>query len=103
LSGYKVVIEELREAGRSAISAGEQAGTVDLGGTLSGMPGALPGSRSVQAAAGLANSWQSQIKGWSGEAATLGRNMTAAADYYAANEQAAEDDLTASGRGLRAE
>jgi hypothetical protein len=103
MSGYDVVIEELRKAGRSAVSAGEQAGTVDLAGTLSGIPSALPGSRSVQAAAGLAKSWQSQIKGWSGETTTLGRNMTAAADHYAANEQAAENDLTVSGRGLRAE
>lgn len=102
MSGYEVVIERLRRAGRSAVSAGEQAGTVDLDGTLSALPAALPGSRSVPAAAGLAKAWQAQIRGWSGEATTLGRNMTAAADHYAANEQAAEDDLTASGRGLRA-
>jgi hypothetical protein len=88
------VIEALRTAGKAAISAGEQAGTVDLVGTTAGVPGALPGSRSAQAATTLANAWQTRIKGWSTEADAHGRNMNTAADYYAANEEAAKQDLS---------
>lgn len=96
MNGYQVIIAALREAGIAADSAGQQAGAVDLAGTLSGVADALPGSRSVRAAAGTANAWTDHIERWSTGAQRLGRGMTASADRYAASEDAAEADLGAS-------
>ncbi|MGH3931999.1 MAG: hypothetical protein ACRDTF_18720, partial [Pseudonocardiaceae bacterium] len=73
MTGYEVAIDALRKAGYAAEGAGEQVGMVDLGGALSGLADALPGSRSVQAAAGAGNTWAAQIKGWSTEAERLGQ------------------------------
>lgn len=95
MSGYQVIIDALRKAGGAAESAGEQAGAVDLAGTLTGVADALPGSRSVQAAMGAANAWTNQIERWSTDAQSLGQGMSASADRYAASEDAAEADLGA--------
>ena len=65
MSGYEVIVEALREAGNAATSAGEQAETMDLTGTLSGVGGALPGSRSAQAAPGASDTWRRQLTDWS--------------------------------------
>lgn len=99
MSGFEVVIEALRKAGKAATSAGEQAAAVDLGGTLSGVPGALPGSRSAEVAPRTATAWRSQIKGWSEQAGEHGRLLNTAADHYAANEEAAKQDLSPDSRG----
>jgi hypothetical protein len=101
VSGYEVVIESLRKAGRAAGSAGEQAGAVDLAGAISGVRDSLPGSRSLHVAAEVATMWRAQIAGWSTEARKLGQDMTESADLYASNEQAAKDALTEAGRGSR--
>lgn len=93
MSGYQVIIDALRKAGDAAESAGEQAGAVNLAGTLTGVADALPGSRSTQAATGTANAWADQIERWSTGAQMLGQGMSASADRYAASEDAAEADL----------
>lgn len=94
MAGYEVVIEALRKSGRAATSAGEQASAVDLAGAISGVRDSLPGSRSVDAASGVATVWRAQIAGWSGEATKLGQDMAGSADLYASNEQAAKENLT---------
>jgi hypothetical protein len=94
VAGFDVVIEELRKTGKAATSAGEQVGTVDLGGAVSGVADALPGSRSAGAVARTAAKWRAEIKNWSGHAADHGRSLNTAADYYAANEDAAAHDLS---------
>jgi hypothetical protein len=99
VAGFDVVIDELRKAGKAAISAGEQAGTVDLGSAVSGVAGALTGSRSAKVVVKTAAAWRTQIKNWSSEAGSHGRLLHTAADYYATNEQAAEQDLSNASRG----
>jgi hypothetical protein len=96
MNGYQVVIEALRRAGRAAESAGEQAGAVNLAGALSGVAGALPGSRSGPAAARLANAWRGRLGSWSAETRRLGQGMVLSADHYAASDQAAKADLSRS-------
>lgn len=102
MSGYEVVIAALRRSAEAARGAGEQAGAIDLAAALAGVPGALPGSRSGHAAAGLAEAWRALIADWSRTAVALGDGMAASADLYETNEQAAEADLTASGSRVRA-
>lgn len=91
MSGYEVVVDALRGAGSAAQSAGEQAETIDLAGTLSGVSGALPGGRSVQAATGAADTWRRQLTDWSTDTEKLGQDMSSSADRYAASEHAAAD------------
>lgn len=100
MAGFEVVIAELRRAGAAAGNAGEQAARVDLGASIAGVSVALPGSRSAQAAAKLADTWRAQITAWSRQARLYGRKMCASADLYAANNEAAERDLAPSVFGL---
>jgi len=98
MSGYEVVVEALCGAGSAATSAGEQAGTMDLAGTLSGVGGALPGSRSAQAVTGAADTWRRQLTDWSTDTRKLGQDMSSSADHYAASEHAAVDLFGTLGR-----
>ncbi|MGH3912029.1 MAG: hypothetical protein ACRDTC_01255 [Pseudonocardiaceae bacterium] len=91
MSGYEVVVDALRAAGSAATSAGEQAEKIDLAGTLTGVGGALPGSRSVHAATGAADTWRRQLMDWSTGTKKLGQGMSSSADHYAASEHAAVD------------
>lgn len=101
MSGYEVVIAAIRKAADAARSAGEQAGAVDLAGTVAPVPNALKGSRSAASAANLAGTWRTVIKDWSNAATGLGDKMSKAADLYEKNEQAAKDELTPTGYGNR--
>ncbi len=96
MAGYDVVISALHQAGSAARSAGEQAGAVDLAGPLSAVADALPGSRTAQAASSVADAWSGQIKGWSSLANGFGKDMSDSADFYCANEEAAERDFSTS-------
>ncbi len=93
MSGYQVFIDALRQAGSAAESAGKQVEAVHVAGALTGVADALPGSRSVRAAAGAANTWTKQIQRWSTGAQRLGQDVHASADRYTASEDATEADL----------
>lgn len=101
MTGFDVVIEELRRAGKAAVSAGEQAHSVDLGSTVAGVPGALPGSVSATSVQKAAHTWSTRIKNWSTRVDTHGRSLATAADNYAANDTAAKQDLSEAPRGRR--
>ncbi|ALG11175.1 hypothetical protein [Kibdelosporangium phytohabitans] len=91
--GYDVVIDSLRKAAAAAADAASQSGKVELGAALDDVGPAMPGSRSGPAAASLTTAWTNLVKSWSADATAYGENLTAAADHYAANEQAAKADF----------
>jgi len=94
VAGFEVEIDALRRAGEAAGSAGGQAGAVDLAEVISNVGGALPGGRCGRAATAVAEVWRGQISDFSGAASALGREMAAAADGYAACDDAARRDLS---------
>ncbi|GAA1305448.1 hypothetical protein [Saccharothrix xinjiangensis] len=94
MSGFEVDVEGLRKAAAAAISAGEQAGRVELGSTPRDVPAALPGSESAAKAEPLAHAWTERLACWSTDVNRLGGNLSAAADRYEADEGAAEQDFT---------
>ncbi|MFC9251915.1 hypothetical protein [Amycolatopsis thailandensis] len=93
MSGFETQIAALRAAGKSATSAGEQSGGIDLVGGLTGVVNGLPGSFSAQAAKGAADRWAAAIREWSRAVTEFGGNLATAADRYAANEVDAKNDL----------
>jgi hypothetical protein len=93
LVGYEVVIEEMRKASAAATDAATQASKVQLGAAIDDVGPAMPGSTSGPAAASLAKVWTDQLKTWSSDTADYGKGLSTAADYYAANEEAAASDF----------
>ncbi|MGH3951802.1 MAG: hypothetical protein ACRDSE_22245 [Pseudonocardiaceae bacterium] len=67
---------------------------MDVAGALAGVGPALPGSRSVGAADAVRQAWEGRGRSWSGELRGYGDGLSAAANRYASNEQAAEADLS---------
>lgn len=98
MSGFEVVIEEIREAARAATSAGEQASRVDLGkafsGTDSGFIGptaaglamALPGSKSAEKAPRVCAKLRDDIGKWVNEVHRYAQNLTSSADLTLVNK-----------------
>lgn len=95
--GYEVVIDAMRTASAAAGDAAAAVGKVDLGGAVDDVPAALPGSTSGPAATALASKWTEQVKTWSTDAGGYAKDLSTAADHYAANESAAKADLRAIG------
>lgn len=93
VNGYRAEIGAIRKAARSASSAGEQARGVDLAGSIARVAGALPGSRSSQAVGTLSSAWTALVKSWATDAQGYADGLSAAADRYLANEDAAQQDL----------
>lgn len=96
MRGYEAAIEAIRKASAAALSAGEQARVIDLAGPLPGVGTALPGSRSAQAAAGVATVWARRMQSWSRDSRDYGENLAKSADLYTASEHEAEARLWAS-------
>ncbi|MGX7824384.1 hypothetical protein ACTG9Q_04760 [Actinokineospora sp. 24-640] len=90
MSGYELVLDQLRAAGNAAISAGEQARRVDLADAVAGVPPALPDAHSAEVIATVAATWARQVTAWSTAVGTLGAEMVRAEELYAANEADAE-------------
>jgi hypothetical protein len=93
VSGYQVEIGAIRKAARSASSAGEQAGKVDLAGSVAEVAGALTGSRSAQAVGTLSTAWTALVKGWATDAQGYADSLSGAADSYSSNEAEAQHNL----------
>lgn len=93
LVGYEVVIEAMRKASTAAGDAAAAAGKVDLGGAVDDVDTAMPGSTSGPAADALAKTWADQVKAWSTDADGYAKDLSTAADHYAANEEAAKADF----------
>lgn len=95
MGDYTAQIGAVRQAARSASSAGKQAGKVDLAGTLGGVGASLPGSQSGPAAGNLATAWGNLVASWSEDAQHYADGLSAAADRYLTQEESAERDLRA--------
>lgn len=93
MSEYQVEIGAIRKAARSASSAGEQAGKVDLAGSVAGVAGALRGSQSAQAVGTLSSAWTALVKGWATDAQGYADSLSGSADSYNSSETAAQHDL----------
>jgi hypothetical protein len=97
LVGYEVVIEAMRKASAASGDAATAAGKVDLGGAVDDIDTAMPGSTSGPAADALATMWTDQVKTWSADAGGYAKDLSTAADHYAANEEAAKADFQGMG------
>jgi hypothetical protein len=91
--GYEVVIEAMRKASAAAADSATQAGKVQLGGAIDDVGTAMPGSTSAGAAEQLATTWSNQLKTWNSDADGYAKDLSTAADHYAASEEAAKADF----------
>lgn len=94
MSGYEVEIAQLRQAASAAQSCGDQLGEVDAAATMTGVPGALPGSRSGSPIKKLAGAWRGQVTHLSRRFVSHATSLTQSADRDAANETAAAEVFT---------
>jgi hypothetical protein len=93
MDGYEVDIEKLREAAKAAGSAGEQAGQVRLGDSVTAVTEAMSGSMSAVQAQTLATAWEERLRTWSTDITSFGGNLAASADVYDKDEIAAQKDF----------
>ncbi|MBM7776470.1 hypothetical protein JOD54_006674 [Actinokineospora baliensis] len=94
MDGYDVNVEGLRRAAKAAGSAGEQAGQVRLGESVSPVAEAMPGSASAGQAKALATAWDQRLRGWSADITTFSGNLTTSADGYDKDEASAVEDFS---------
>lgn len=100
-NGYQAQIAGLRSAAKAADSAAEQVSGIDLAGAIGEAADGMPGSRCVQSFNPLGNAWRGDIAGWVSQASGYADALTAAADTYSANEDAAANDFTPAPSGGR--
>ncbi|MER7011003.1 hypothetical protein ABT324_06195 [Saccharopolyspora sp. NPDC000359] len=87
----------LRKAGKSAKTAGEQAGQVKLGPPVEDIAEAMPGGSSAEAAKQVAQSWTKAIGDWSKAADKHGESLTASADEYQNSDESGAQGINAAG------
>lgn len=90
MDGFETEIADLRGSAAAAVSAGEQASEINLGGAVSSVVSALPGSESAIAAGSLTDSWESRLATWSADVRGFADSVSASADTYAASDEQAE-------------
>jgi hypothetical protein len=93
VNGYQLTLDAIAGAGNAALDLADQLTSVDLAGALAGVPGALPGARSAQAASALSHAWSEDVPKRGGAVHEHGESLLAANTHYAANEDAAEADI----------
>jgi hypothetical protein len=93
VTGYELTLDAITGAGNAATSLADQLTAVDLAGALAGVPEALPGARSAQAACVLSDAWEDDLKKYGDAVREHGETLLAASTHYAANEDAAEADI----------
>lgn len=89
--------EVLDKAGKSAKSAGEQAGQVKLGPPVEDIAAAMPGGQSEGAAKQVAQSWEQAIGKWSEATEKHGQSLTASADEYRGSDESGAQGISAAG------
>ncbi len=93
MNGYQVTLEAIASAGNAAADLADQLTSIDLAGTLTGVPEALPGARSAQAARTLSTAWKDEIRHYGDAVREHSETLLAASTHYAVNEDAAEADI----------
>lgn len=96
--GYRAEPEALQQAGRSAESAGEQAGRVRIAEPAEDLADALPGGKSEGASAKVAQSWQRALAKWSEDATAHGRSLADAGNTYERSDSDSAGTIDAAGR-----
>jgi hypothetical protein len=94
MTGFEVDIAGLSKAADAAVSAGDQARKVNLGDGPDGVPAGMPGSESASKAGSLAESWDKRLGTWADDMGQFGESLSAAADHYLADDEAAERDFS---------
>ncbi|MGH3928867.1 MAG: hypothetical protein ACRDTF_02690 [Pseudonocardiaceae bacterium] len=91
MSGYEADIEQLRRSADAATSVGEQASEIGLGESVNSVLTGLPGSESAAVATRLAGAWKERLDTWAADIRGFGESVSAAANGYAASDEAAEE------------
>jgi len=89
--GFALIADGIRAAARQAVAAGEGARGLELGAVATKISGALRGTRSATAAAGLSTAWDTAISSWSADVATHAQRLTESATTYQTSDTDAGD------------
>ncbi|MQA61376.1 MAG: hypothetical protein GEU86_07730 [Actinophytocola sp.] len=100
-TSHEVQIKALREAARAAGSAADQVSKIDLAAAVAAAGEGMPGSRSASSLSNIASRWSDDVSRWVSQANGYAQALTTAADRYAADEAAAEQDFDRFGDDMR--
>lgn len=98
MSGFQVVVEELRSAATAAEAAATAATGIDLASPLEVAGAALPGSASSTRAPDVAGAWRDEVGSWVDDVRKHATRLAAMADKYAA----VDENTAANLRGIGA-
>ncbi|MFC6015188.1 hypothetical protein ACFP2T_03140 [Plantactinospora solaniradicis] len=99
MSGYEVVIGEIRRAAKAASDAADIVRQVKLAESVQQIGSALPSSRSASVVPTLAAAWRQQLTTWAADATTYADKLSAAADSYEASDVQAAANIRVAGTG----
>ncbi|WP_086825398.1 hypothetical protein [Allokutzneria sp. NRRL B-24872] len=91
--GFTVVTDELRKAARTARSAGEGAGAVNIAAEADQIATAMPGGAAAAAAAKLAGHWKSSVSAWANDVQAHAKRLDDSAALYDAKDANARNDM----------
>lgn len=94
-SDYQAQIDDLTAAAKAARSAAEQVSAIDLAGAIDKAGSGVPGAQCVKSFTSIGQAWREHIKEWGSQADRYATALTAAADTYSRNEDAAAEDFNA--------
>ncbi|MCP3797768.1 hypothetical protein NLX83_00705 [Allokutzneria sp. A3M-2-11 16] len=91
--GFTVVTDALRKAARTARTAGEGAGAVNVAAEADQIAAAMPGGAAAAAAAKLAGHWKSSVSSWATDVQSHAKRLEESAALYEKKDTQARDDM----------
>jgi len=98
VDGYEAEFAAFDSASAAAMSAGEQAGAVDLRASMSQAKAGMPGSMSANTIGMLADSWAYQRVSWQQSARGYAEGLGISKREYQNSDQAAAESFSGYGR-----
>ncbi|MQA63289.1 MAG: hypothetical protein GEU86_17765 [Actinophytocola sp.] len=91
--GYGVEIAELRGCGKGLVRDADETADIKLGASLDLLLNAMPGGQVERAVPRLVSVWEDRVKDLDRGARRVGKRMIEAADRYARDDEAAEQNF----------
>ncbi|HVW41136.1 MAG TPA: hypothetical protein VHC18_07280 [Amycolatopsis sp.] len=93
MAGYEVIIDKIAAAGQAARRVADVIGPLDFAGAIPEGDAGMPGGRAVAKLAAVKQDWAGKVKPIATGFTDYARDMTNAAAFYRAHEDAARHDL----------
>lgn len=93
MAGYEVVIDKIAAAGEAARRVADVIGPLDFAGAVPSGDAGMPGARAVAKLAAVKRAWAGKVKPVAAGFTDHANDLTKAAGFYRAHEDAAQREL----------